>query len=37
MKFFKFATLCLHYQAWGATTTCREWKGGDGTKNWETL
>ena len=26
---------CYIYQAWGATTMCREWKGGDGTKTFE--
>jgi len=30
MKFIKINTLCLLYQAWGAKTTCQEWKGGDG-------
>jgi len=27
--------LRLLYQAWGATTICRGWKGGDGTKTFE--
>ena len=35
IKFFKNTILCLLYQAWGATTMCREWKGGDGTKKFE--
>jgi len=27
--------LSLFYQAWGAKTTCRGWKGGDGIKKFE--
>jgi len=34
-KFLK--NTCLLYQAWEAKTKCREWKGGDGKKVWETL
>jgi len=38
IKFFKFTTLCLLYRAWGAKTTCGEWKGGRWNKKaWETL
>jgi len=35
IKFKKNYTVCLLYQAWGATTMCREWKRGDGTKKFE--
>ena len=35
IKFFKNTTLCLLYYAWVATTMCREWKEGDGTKRFE--
>jgi len=35
MKFFKFTTLYLFYHDWGAKTTCRVWKGGDGIKKYE--
>ena len=30
-------TWCLLYLDWGTKTMCREWKGGDGKKVWETL
>jgi len=31
-KIIQCITLCLLYQAWGAKTTCRKWKGDDGRK-----
>jgi len=34
-KTLQLSTLCLLYQTWGAKTTCREWKGGDGKKKFE--
>jgi len=34
-KFLKNTTWCLRYQAWGATTMCWMWKGGDWTKEFE--
>jgi len=34
-KILEIHCLVLAYQAWGAKTTCREWKGSDGIKKFE--